>query len=129
MTDGERIAAVSFDRCRPRTLNDAGSRPWSACADGLIVAVRLTPRGGRDAIEGVEQLSDGRSVLKARVRAAATDGEANEALIRLIARAAGVAPRAVRLVAGATARLKRLHIDGDAAALGAALARVTDDER
>jgi uncharacterized protein len=100
--------------------------PWSVCADGLVVAVRLTPRGGRDAIEGVERLSDGRSVLKARVRAAATDGEANEALIRLIARAAGVAPRAIHLVAGATARLKRLHIDGDSAALGAALARVAE---
>ncbi len=100
--------------------------PWSACADGLIVTVRLTPRGGRDAIEGVEQLSDGRSVLKARVRAAATDGEANEALIRLVARATGVAPRAVCLVAGATARLKRLHIDGDGSALGAALAGVAE---
>jgi uncharacterized protein len=123
--DGERIAAVSLDFDRPQTLNEAG-RPWFACADGLIVAVRLTPRGGRDAIEGVEQLADGRSVLKARVRAAAIEGEANEALIRLLARAAGVAPRAVRLVGGATTRLKRLHIDGDSVALGAALARVSN---
>ena len=37
---------------------------------------------------------------------------------------AGVAPRAVRLVGGATSRLKRLHIDGDPRALAAALARV-----
>jgi uncharacterized protein len=142
VTDGERIAAAGFDFRRPRTLNDAGSRlwfvyalvrlrpgslmPWFACAEGLMVAVRLTPRGGRDAIEGVEQLSDGRSVLKARVRAAATDGEANEALIRLIARTAGVAPRAVHLVAGATARLKRLRIEGNSGALGEALARAAD---
>jgi uncharacterized protein len=102
------------------------ARPWAACADGLLVNVRLTPRGGRDLIEGTDSLADGRRVLKARVRAAATEGEANEALTRLIARAAGVAPRAVRLVGGATARLKRLHIDGDSAALGAALARVLD---
>jgi uncharacterized protein YggU (UPF0235/DUF167 family) len=129
MTDVERIAAAGFDWRRPRTLNDAGSRPWSVCAGGLVVAVRLTPRGGRDAIEGVEQLSDGRSVLKARVRAAATDGEANEALIRLVARVCDVAPRAVRLDAGATARLKRLHIDGDGTVLGAALARVADGGR
>jgi uncharacterized protein len=101
-------------------------RPWAACADGLLVSVRLTPRGGRDLIEGIELLADGRCVLKARVRAAATEGEANEALMRLLARSAGVAPRAVRLVAGATARLKRLHIDGDAAALGTALARLAD---
>jgi uncharacterized protein len=101
-------------------------RPWAACADGLLVSVRLTPRGGRDLIEGIELLADGRCVLKARVRAAATEGEANEALMRLLARSAGVAPRAVRLVAGATARLKRLHIDGDAVALGTALARLAD---
>jgi uncharacterized protein YggU (UPF0235/DUF167 family) len=101
-------------------------RPWAACADGPLVSVRLTPRGGRDLIEGIELLADGRCVLKARVRAAATEGEANEALMRLLARSAGVAPRAVRLVAGATARLKRLHIDGDAAALGTALARLAD---
>jgi uncharacterized protein len=104
----------------------ATQRPWAACADGLLVSVRLTPRGGRDLIEGIELLADGRCVLKARVRAAATEGEANDALVRLLARTAGVAPRAVRLVGGATARLKRVHIDGDSAALGAVLTRVTD---
>ena len=104
----------------------ATDRPWAACADGLLVIVRLTPRGGRDLIEGIESLADGRCVLKARVRAAATEGVANDALMRLLARAAGVAPRAVRLVAGATARLKRLHIDGDSGALGAALTRIAE---
>jgi uncharacterized protein YggU (UPF0235/DUF167 family) len=104
----------------------ATQRPWAACADGLLISVRLTPRGGRDQIEGIEVLADGRCVLKARVRAAASEGEANEALMHLLARTAGVAPRAVRLIAGATARLKRLHIDGDSAALGAALAGVAD---
>jgi uncharacterized protein YggU (UPF0235/DUF167 family) len=39
--------------------------------------VRLTPKGGWDAVDGIEQLADGRSVLKVRVRAAASDGEAN----------------------------------------------------
>jgi uncharacterized protein YggU (UPF0235/DUF167 family) len=104
----------------------ATQRPWAACADGLLISVRVTPRGGRDLIEGIEVLADGRCVLKARVRAAASEGEANEALMRLLARTAGVAPRAVHPPAAATARLKRLHIDGDSAALGAALARVAD---
>ena len=44
--------------------------PWTAAADGIFVDVRLTPRGGRDAIEGIESRADGRAVLKARVRAA-----------------------------------------------------------
>jgi uncharacterized protein len=101
-------------------------RPWAACADGLIVTVRLTPRGGRDHIDGVELLADSRCVLEARVRTAATEGEANEALTRLIARAAGVAPRAVQITGGATSRIKRLHIRGDAGAIAAGLARNVD---
>src|SRR5579871_5440636 len=38
--------------------------PWRASAVGISVALRVTPRGGRDDIEGIETLSDGRSVLK-----------------------------------------------------------------
>ncbi len=93
-------------------------------ADGLVLAVRLTPRGGRDSIESVEQLADGRSVLKVRVRAAASEGEANAALIRLIAKTLGVAARDVSLVAGATARLKRVKIAGAGATLAAALEKI-----
>ena len=57
-------------------------RPWTVVAGGLAVVVRLTPRGGRDAIDGIEQLADGQSVLKVRVRAAASEGGAKRALIR-----------------------------------------------
>ncbi len=62
----------------------AAERPWTVVAGGLVVVVRLTPKGGRDAIDRIELLADGKCVLKARVRAAASDGEANEALIRLM---------------------------------------------
>ena len=99
-------------------------RAWSPTADGVVVLVRLTPRGGRDAIEGVEELADGRSVLKARVRAAASEGEANAALVKLLAKALGVPPRDVRLVAGATARLKRVHVTGAGAMLAPALEKI-----
>jgi uncharacterized protein len=87
--------------------------PWAGAAGGVTLAVRLTPKGGRDAIDGIERLSDGRSVLKARVRAAPSEGEANEALRRLIAKALGVPPRDVSLSAGATSRVKRLTVAGD----------------
>jgi uncharacterized protein len=107
-------------------LTNAEGRPWVIHADGLMVIVRLTPRGGRDLIEGVETRGDGRCVLKARVRAAATEGEANDALTHLLARAAGVAPRAVRLVGGAASRIKRLHVGGDTGAIAAALARTIE---
>jgi uncharacterized protein (TIGR00251 family) len=98
--------------------------PWAAQAGGLALSVRLTPKGGRDAIDGIEQLADGRSVLKVRVRAAPSEGEANEALMRLIAKTLGVPPRDVALSAGATSRVKRLTIAGDAARLIAALEKV-----
>jgi len=97
------------------------ARPWSAAADGLIVTMRLTPKGGRDAIDGIETLADGRAVLKARVRAAPTEGEANAALVTLMAKSLGVPPSRVEIVGGATSRIKRVKVVGDAAALGAAL--------
>jgi hypothetical protein len=93
-------------------------------ADGVVVVVRLTPKGGRDAIDGIEQLADGRFVLKVRVRAAASEGEANDALMRLLADALDVAPRRVSVIAGATARIKRLMIEGDGKMLAAALERL-----
>ncbi len=101
------------------------ARPWTQAADGIMLDIQLTPRGGRDAIEGVACRADGRAVLKARVRAAPFEGEANEALRRLIAKAIGVAPRQVEIAAGATARVKRLHIAGDPRALNACLERLT----
>ena len=89
-----------------------------------MLAVRLTPRGGRDAIDGIEQLSDGRRVLKVRVRAAASEGEANAALARLIAKTLGVPPRDGSLAAGASARLKRLRIAGAGATHAAMLEKI-----
>ena len=90
-----------------------------------MLSVRLTPRGGRDAIDGAETLADGRALLKARVRAAPTEGEANTALIRLLAKTLDVAPRQVNVVAGTTARIKRVMIEGNGAALAAALTDMT----
>jgi len=98
--------------------------PWTIAADGVFIDVRLTPRGGRDAIEGIERRGDGRVVLKARVRAAPFEGEANTALCRLLADALETAPRRVTVMAGATARVKRIRISGDAKTLVAALGRL-----
>jgi uncharacterized protein (TIGR00251 family) len=100
------------------------SRPWTVTSDGIVLTVRLTPKGGRDAIEGIDQMADGRSVVKARVRAAASEGEANAALISLIARTLAVPPSRVTLIAGAAARIKRLNVMGDTGAIAAALERI-----
>lgn len=99
-------------------------RPWAATADGVILAVRLTPKGGRDAIDGIEAGADGKTVLKVRVRAAPSEGEANDALVRLIAKSLRVPPRAVDLISGQTSRVKRLKIAGPAIALMESLERI-----
>ncbi|KRE15694.1 hypothetical protein ASE63_15690 [Bosea sp. Root381] len=91
--------------------------PWTVAGDGLRLTVRLTPRGGRDAIDGIEALADGRFVLKVRVRAAPSDGEANAALTALLAREFDLPRSAVTLVAGATARLKTVALMSVPAAL------------
>jgi uncharacterized protein len=103
----------------------AEERPWVAASGGVLVTVRITPKGGRDAIEGIERLADGRDVLKTRVRAAPSEGEANRALVRLLADALDLAPRGVSIAAGAAARVKRVKLDGDPRALIAALTKIT----
>jgi hypothetical protein len=98
--------------------------PWAAEPDGVTLWLRLTPKGGRDAIDGVETLADGRAVLKARVRAAPEDGRANAALVELIAKALAAPKRAVTIRSGETSRVKKLFIAGDPAPIIDALARL-----
>jgi uncharacterized protein len=99
--------------------------PWRYSTQGISVALRVTPRGGRDDIDGIETLADGRSVVKVRVRAIAEGGEANRAVMELLAKALGVPKAKVRLLSGVTSRLKQIAVDGDPARLGEALRRVT----
>ncbi len=99
--------------------------PWRTSSEGISVALRVTPRGGRDDIDGIETLSDGRSVLKVRVRAIADGGEANRAVTELLAKSLRVPKARVRLLSGATSRLKQIAIEGDPTALGEALRALT----
>ena len=85
------------------------------------MALRVTPRGGRDEIDGLKTLADGRTVLKVRVRAVAEGGEANRAVTELLADALGVPKARVRIVSGETSRLKQVAVDGDPERLGQAL--------
>ena len=71
-------------------------------------AVRLTPRGGDDRVDGVSD----EGVLQARVSAPAVGGAANMALVRLIADELDLPRTAVRLVAGATGRRKLIVVEG-----------------
>lgn len=92
---------------------------------GLIVAVRVTPRGGRDAIDGLRINAAGRETLALRVRVAASDGAANAAACALLAKALGVTKSAVTLRSGATSREKRMMICGEPERLAALLKGLT----
>ncbi|MEQ1493444.1 MAG: DUF167 family protein [Terricaulis sp.] len=72
--------------------------------------IRLTPSGGADRIDGRAN-DDLGPYLKARVRAAPENNEANRALEALIAKAFGVAKGKVTVSRGQTARLKVLEIE------------------
>lgn len=79
----------------------------------MRLTVRLTPSGGRDAIDGIEADANGERHLKVRIRAVPEKGQANKALTALIAKAAGVPKSAVSLLSGDTQRKKILRIEGD----------------
>ena len=99
--------------------------PWRYSTAGISVALRVTPRSGRDDIDGIETLADGRSVVKVRVRAIADGGEANRAVMELLAKALGVPKARVKIMSGATSRLKQVAVDGEPAALGETLRSLT----
>jgi hypothetical protein len=86
---------------------------WSPVAGGIRLRVRVTPRGGRDAVEGVGAGADDEPHVKVRVAAAPVDGDANEAVEKLLAKWLGVPKTTVEVIAGTTVRLKTVMVDGD----------------
>jgi uncharacterized protein (TIGR00251 family) len=85
---------------------------WTLRADGIAIAVRVTPRSSRESLAAgtVDHFA-------ARLAAPPVDGAANAALVPLVAKAFGVAKSAVTIVAGDNARLKRLQVRGDVTTL------------
>jgi uncharacterized protein (TIGR00251 family) len=86
-------------------------------SEAAEIRVRLRPRGRGDELLGMR---DG--VVQARVCAPPVDGKANEALCRMIAKSAGVAPSKVSVVRGKKSRDKVVRVESlDDAALRRAL--------
>lgn len=90
--------------------------PARALAEGIVIAVRLTPKGGGDKIIGVDAAKDAPH-LRARVLAPAEDGKANAALAELLARWLDVPKSRAEVVSGGKSRMKQVLISGDAAEL------------
>jgi uncharacterized protein (TIGR00251 family) len=82
--------------------------PYLSESDGrTFVRVRVQPRAGRERIEGERA-----GALLVKVKAPPVEGKANEAVCRLLARAAGIPARGAELVRGASARDKVVRLDG-----------------
>jgi uncharacterized protein (TIGR00251 family) len=78
-----------------------------------ILAVRVTPRSAKPGIGGWRADADGREELEIRVAEAPTDGAANDAVVKLLAKALGVSRSELALVSGAASRHKRIAIPFD----------------
>jgi uncharacterized protein len=91
--------------------------PLAPAEDGVIVTVKLTPKAGRAAIDGIaeEPAPEGRrAVLKVRVSEPPEGGKANTALLALLAKAWRVPKTSLTIISGDTHRLKRVHVAGPA---------------
>ena len=89
----------------------------TATAAGIRLTVHVQPRAKHPGVGGLHG-----DALKVRVAAAPVDGAANEAVVQAVAHAFAVAPRNVRVTAGASARRKVLEVDGVTVAAALALA-------
>lgn len=98
-------------------------------ADGVVVAVRLTPKAARGGIDGLRADADGRGYVAVRVTAPAHGGKANAAMIKLLAKTWRVPAGAITIAAGHKDRRKRLHVAGDAALLAARVMDGLEDTR
>jgi uncharacterized protein (TIGR00251 family) len=76
------------------------------------LAVRLTPRAGRDGLDGVGADADGRPVLRVRLAAPPVDGAANEALIAFLAELLDLRKKDVVIRSGHAARTKIVELTG-----------------
>ena len=94
---------------------------WRPVGGGIEIAVRLTPKSSRDSVDGVATDAAGKVHLKARVRAVPEKGAANRALEKLVAGWLHVPASAVSVIAGGASRLKTVRVEGEPAALGAAV--------
>jgi uncharacterized protein (TIGR00251 family) len=87
--------------------------PIAPTRNGLSVAIRLSPRARSDRLLGSIATAEGGRAVKASVTAPAQDGQANEALLQLLARTWRLPRRDLSIVVGAVSRNKIVHIAGD----------------
>ncbi len=91
--------------------------PIEPVAEGVRVALKVTPKAARADVTGVETDAAGRAVLKVRVTAAPEGDKANAAVVKLLAKAWKLPKGALKVAAGGKNRRKTLLVEGDPAEL------------
>ena len=80
-----------------------------------VLPIRVTPRSAKPGIGGWREGADGREELDVKVAEAPTDRAANDAVVKLLAKALGVSRSELSIISGATSRHKRIAIPFDVA--------------
>ena len=87
--------------------------PLAANRDGLLVAIRLTPKASRDRVTGILAEADGGTRIKVSVTAVPEKGQANRALIKILARQWTLPKSHISIIRGLTGRRKTVLVSGD----------------
>ena len=93
-----------------------------ARADGVVLAVKVTPKSARAAVIGCAVDAAGAAWLAVTVTAAPEGGRANDAVLALLAKQLAMPRSRCRVIAGATSRWKRVLVAGDPVEIGGRLA-------
>ena len=96
--------------------------------DGLRCSIKVRPRAAKSGVQGIEQDADGRAWLAVRVNAPPDAGRANAEAIKVLAKRWAIAPRALRLVSGASSRHKVVALAGPADELAARLRAIEEPD-
>jgi uncharacterized protein (TIGR00251 family) len=81
--------------------------PHRTTKDGIIIEVKVDPRSSRREIVGVIG-----SALKVKLTSPPVEGAANEELIAVLAEHFGIRKRDIRIIRGASSRLKIVALKG-----------------
>lgn len=108
-------------RCGSATAATDRSVFFRPVPGGVSARLRVTPRGGADRIDGLARDAKGETHLKLRVSAVAEKGKANEAVLKLLAKAWGLPRSSLSISSGETGRNKAVTVSGDPDALAVKL--------
>ena len=100
------------------------SGPFRPGRGGQLLALRVTPRASRNGITGLHAAVDGQVSLALKVTAVPDKGRANQAVIEVLAKAAGLPKSAFSIVSGETDRNKTVLVAGNTAALESLIAQL-----